>query len=280
MANALDGKTFILGIGAQKAGTTWLAEYLDSRPEVFMAPLMEMHYFDAKYVPGHRENIDALFKRKEGILARQQIWPSARRKKRLEHLRARMRMNDDAAYVKYFERYVPAECTHFSEITPEYALLPREVFENIRRYFPQTKVVFLMRDPVDRFYSQLRMNLRAGRAQGGSEEELFVSFLNEPRYIDKTSYQETLPVVRSAFTEDQIHIAFYENLFGDAEMARLCDFLGLTFVPGAYDKKANAAPKPAKLDPKLAALARERFAPVYDFCRAEFGERVPASWRT
>ncbi|MEN6541509.1 sulfotransferase [Parvibaculum sp.] len=279
MASPLDGKTFILGIGAQKAGTTWLAEYLDSRPEVFMAPLMEMHYFDAQYVPGLRADVDALFKRKESILVRQQIWPSARRKKRLEHLRARMRMNDDAAYVSYFERYVPAECTHFGEITPEYALLPREVFENIRRYFPRIKVVYLMRDPVDRFYSQLRMNMRAGRVQDGREEELFISFLNEPRYFDKTYYHETLSIVRSVFDSDEIHIAFYEELFGDAEMSRLCDFLGLAFVPGAYDKKANAAPKPANLDPKLAALARERFAPVYDYCRAEFGERVPASWR-
>ena len=287
MTSPLDGKTFILGIGAQKGGTTWLAEYLDSRDEVFIAPLMEMQYFNAKYLPvdgdGGTDGIEQMFKKKERTLVRQQIWPSARRKKRLEHLRARMRMDDDAAYVEYFERHVPATCSHFGEITPEYALLPRFVFENIERYFDRVKIVYLLRDPVDRFYSHIRMNMRAGRLHGESETEIFLRVLgepeNEPQYVKKTSYHKTLPIIRSVFDSEQIHVAFYEDLFSDSEIARLCEFLGLTFVPGAYHVKANAAPKPARLDPQLAALAREHFAPVYDFCRAEFGERVPASWR-
>lgn len=38
-----------LGIGAQKAGTTWLAESLRRHPAVFLAPRKELHWFDNKW---------------------------------------------------------------------------------------------------------------------------------------------------------------------------------------------------------------------------------------
>ena len=37
-----------LGIGAQKAGTTWLSHNLQLHPEVWMPPVKELHYFDEK----------------------------------------------------------------------------------------------------------------------------------------------------------------------------------------------------------------------------------------
>jgi hypothetical protein len=38
-----------LGIGAQKAGTTWLAENLRVHPDVFIPERKELHYFDNKW---------------------------------------------------------------------------------------------------------------------------------------------------------------------------------------------------------------------------------------
>jgi hypothetical protein len=37
-----------LGIGAQKAGTTWLGRNLEAHPEVWMPRVKEVHYFDEK----------------------------------------------------------------------------------------------------------------------------------------------------------------------------------------------------------------------------------------
>src|SRR5215208_108045 len=44
-------RTYFVGIGAQKAGTTWLHDYLSSRPDTFMSPIKELHYFDAEFRP-------------------------------------------------------------------------------------------------------------------------------------------------------------------------------------------------------------------------------------
>jgi hypothetical protein len=38
-----------LGIGAQKAGTTWLFENLRHHPDLFLPPVKEVHYFDVDY---------------------------------------------------------------------------------------------------------------------------------------------------------------------------------------------------------------------------------------
>jgi flagellin-specific chaperone FliS len=41
---------YFVGIGAQKAGTTWLANYLDAHPQVAFSPIKELHFFDAVFL--------------------------------------------------------------------------------------------------------------------------------------------------------------------------------------------------------------------------------------
>ena len=43
-------KVFILGVGAQKSGTTWLHQYLQRHPNANMGFAKEYHIFDALYV--------------------------------------------------------------------------------------------------------------------------------------------------------------------------------------------------------------------------------------
>ena len=41
-----------LGIGVQRAATTWVYECLRAHPEVFLPDLKEVHYFDENYELG------------------------------------------------------------------------------------------------------------------------------------------------------------------------------------------------------------------------------------
>ena len=43
---------YFVGIGAAKAGTSWLADYLAGHPEVALSPIKELHYFDAMHLRG------------------------------------------------------------------------------------------------------------------------------------------------------------------------------------------------------------------------------------
>jgi len=49
------------------------------------------------------------------------------------------------------------------DITPAYSMLNDEIIERVISYFPNLKVIFLARDPVERAWSQLSMGVRLGR---------------------------------------------------------------------------------------------------------------------
>src|SRR4029450_8560720 len=49
------------------------------------------------------------------------------------------------------------------DISPTYSVLNDEVIERAVNYFPNLKVIFLARDPVERAWSQLSMGVRLGR---------------------------------------------------------------------------------------------------------------------
>ncbi|HMO09356.1 MAG TPA: hypothetical protein PKD10_17180, partial [Paracoccaceae bacterium] len=42
----MEGTTILLGVGATKAGTTWLWDHLSRHPECHARAIKELHYFD------------------------------------------------------------------------------------------------------------------------------------------------------------------------------------------------------------------------------------------
>ncbi len=51
-----------IGIGAPKAGTTWLARCLGEHPEIHVAPIKETKFFDDEQIEGRRAEYEAHFK--------------------------------------------------------------------------------------------------------------------------------------------------------------------------------------------------------------------------
>ena len=114
------GDSFFVGIGAQKAATSWLADYLDGHPQVGFSPIKELHYFDAVYCPRfcgnyHRDMRKRLAKLASDIPSK----PSEKwyRKLNTYGLRVRM-MEKPEVYREYFERLRRPEHRTVGEITP------------------------------------------------------------------------------------------------------------------------------------------------------------------
>jgi hypothetical protein len=130
-----------LCIGAHKAGTTWLYQQLDSHPDFWMPPVKELHYFDQLsrvQRAGHprcRDERDRRFL------------------ERLESLSAEPGI-DLENYGRLFE---PKASLFSGDISPNYSTLSDQVIRQVVRYFPNLKVIFLARDPVERFWSHLSM---------------------------------------------------------------------------------------------------------------------------
>ena len=133
-----------LCIGAHKGGTTWLYQQLDSHPDFWMPPFKELHYFDQlsnverASSPRCRDERDLRFLESIKSL-------SAKPYMDLEH------------YARLFE---PKESLLSGDISPNYSTLSNEVIRQIVGYFPTLKVIFLARDPVERVWSHLSMEVR------------------------------------------------------------------------------------------------------------------------
>jgi hypothetical protein len=133
-----------LCVGIHKGGTTWLYQQLDSHPDFWMPPLKELHYFDQ--------------------LSRVQR-PSSSRCRDERDLRFLESINSLSAkphidlehYARLFEAKGPLLS---GDISPNYSTLSIEVIRKIVGYFPNLKVIFLARDPVERLWSHLSMEVR------------------------------------------------------------------------------------------------------------------------
>jgi Sulfotransferase family len=132
-----------LCVGAHKAGTTWLYQQLDSHPDFWMPPVKELHYFDQLSRvqragrPRCRDERDLQFL------------------ERLKSLSAEASIDLDN-YARLFE---PKGSLLSGDISPNYSTLNEEVIRQVARYFPNLKVIFLARDPVERVWSHLSMEV-------------------------------------------------------------------------------------------------------------------------
>nr|WP_249139059.1 sulfotransferase [Actibacterium sp. MT2.3-13A] len=265
-------------IGAQKAGTTWLHRYLAQHPEVSSGPLKKYHYFNKFHgefaVGGARPHFQGL-RRLSALSAvlRRAGRPAGYLRATLAALRGR---GDYLGLVRGDRPGARA----FGDVTPIYSLLGRAAFAEMAASYPRTRFVFIMRDPVDRLWSHVRMRARRlGLAPGEAAfDKMVFSRLNDPRFLGRSDYARTITELEAAVPREQILYLFYEELFSDASLRRLCDFLGLGFVPGTYDEKVFAGIS-AEAPRDWLLAARAKLAPVYDFVTARFGDAVPAAWR-
>ena len=221
-----------LGIGAQKAATTWLDRCLRRHPSIRLTPLKELHYFDDLAAsPGTRP----IFRRS---------WAGRRLRRELAaRLRADARYLDRTGLgwdLRYFfgrrsdEWYVslfPGDPGAVAgEITPDYSILDAGSVAHVRRLLPEVKLIFLLRDPIDRSWSQIRMDVARGdrRAADAPLAEL-IALARSDRVARRSDYERTLRTWGSHFADERFFIAFLEDVRSspDAVLARVWRFLGV-----------------------------------------------------
>ena len=275
----LAGRGFLIGVGAQKAGTSWLYDYLGHHPEVAMSPIKELHYFDQRFRPDLCGRWAQDFERQTsaaiGALARGKTGSLSH----LQHLSDRVRMNvDPAAYLEYFDRLATHGRPVMGEVTPSYSLLPEQGFAEMRsmiiRAGAEPRIVFILRDPAERFWSQCRFESSADR----SIEAIYSQALGDPQFLERTRYDATMARLRAVFRPQELLVLFYEDLFAKPAIERLCRFLGIAFAPPDATQRINASPQGSLVADKRKHLM-EVFAPVYAFVEREFGAEVPSIWR-
>jgi hypothetical protein len=286
-------RTLFFGVGAQKAATSWLDHYLRGHPEVCLPVRKEQHYWTTHRLAGASDRRARVARQIERI-ERRGVWERLTRAPKRRAVDRAWRLNEamlrDAApgHRAYadtlFQVYRGQPVA--GEITPAYALLPSSAFAEMAALGRDVRFVFILRDPVDRLVSAAKMNVRKELpgeppAVGALAARVaaLLSDQEDPSFL-RSRYDLTIARLEAAAARERILYLFYETLFRQEAVDRLCDFLAVARRPARFERRVNAAkPDAEALDPALADRALAALAPVYAAVRAKFGDEVPGRWR-
>jgi hypothetical protein len=279
----------LFGLGATKAGTSWLHGYLDSHPEVRMPVTKEMHFFDARHlgrVPAERARQEGLRARMAGRMASAGGAGRARLSGRIEEIDRYMALLDSGAADAEFRDFLAGRgrgARLVGDITPGYVLRPEAVLARMQALAAQVRFIYILRDPVDRLWSNIRM--AAGRKGGAAAQVARRAQVIFDRWLTgghteiaaRSDYRGALELMARTLSPANLRIVFYERLFTAEAIDSLCRFLGLTRHPAEFAARVHAS-VPVPLDPVRAARARALLRPQYDYVARAMGE-LPARRR-
>ncbi len=125
-------------------------------------------------------------------------------------------------------------------------LYSKEAPERIKQHYPNAKLLAILRNPVDRAYSQYRNAVRAGEI---SKTTTFDEYSRAEKSVwDQGLYTQQLSRYYRHFPKEQILVLIYEDIKKDpvAFMRRIHEFLGITpdFVASMVHTEVNVGRTP------------------------------------
>lgn len=224
MANHLKRPNFFI-VGAAKAGTTSLYNYLKLHPEVYFSPIKEPHFFSKDI--------------------------------RLENMREEFRKNvqsDISNYLKNslgsprhgaFVRNIDHYTQLFSLVKNEKRIGESSVSylfstlaaRQIKHFNPDAKIIIILREPVERAFSHYLMDLRIGYEKAGFFEAVNADIQKERRgwgqshlYVELGLYYEQVKRYMDVFSPSQIKLILHDDFKNSPEelLSDLYSFLGIS----------------------------------------------------
>lgn len=260
-----------LCVGAQKGGTSWLFHQLTLHPDFWMPPVKEVHYFDSMSRVKRNNPPRCKDERDQWFMAR------------LMELSALPYIDLDS----YSELFAAKRTLLSGDITPAYSMLNDELIERIVSYFPNLKIIFLARDPVDRAWSQLSMGVRLGNipAFDSTDPAEVLRNLLSPGVFFRSYPSKIVKRWRRYVRPDLFRIYFFDDLKEDpAGMRRsILSFLGADADKPSGSLKADYNGQAGKEKLPLTDKVRARVAQFFEHelkaCAVELGGRAK-SWPT
>ena len=258
-----------LCVGAQKGGTSWLFHQLTLHPDFWMPPVKEVHYFDSMSRVERKNPPRCKDERDQWFMAR------------LAELSALPYIDLDT----YSELFAAKKKLLSGDITPAYSMLNDELIEKIVGYFPNLKIIFLARDPVDRAWSQLSMGVRLGNipAFDSTNPAEVLRNLLSPGVFFRSYPSKSVKRWRRYVHPDLFRIYFFDDLKENpAEMRRsILSFLGADPGKPSGSLKADYNGQGGKEKLPLTEKVRARVAQFFEHelkaCAVELGGRAK-SW--
>lgn len=195
-------------VGAAKAGTTSIYNYLDQHSDVYMSPIKEPHYFskDIQHKDFNKSYLKNTFFSLDDYLSKHEL-----EKKHIAFI------DNESQYLQLY-RDVKHE-KKIGEISNGY-LYSKVAAEEIYKFNPKAKIVIVLRDPIDRAFSHWMMDLQGEDVCRKS----FIDAITKDQtkedkgwgkshlYVELGLYHDQVKRFQDIFPEEQILIMLYDDL--------------------------------------------------------------------
>jgi hypothetical protein len=265
-----------LVIGVQKGGTSWLWDQLRQHPRIWMPPFKELQFFNHEFIPSHHKwtakhcdrAIARLIEKKSEIQndARKKTWDTY-----LEKI-----SRDPKPSLQWYK-----DCFSYplkpwilrGDISPAYCTIPEEGVAYVKELlFPKSKIIMIVRDPLHRITSHLRMKISGAKR----DVSLFSSsqwhgFIDDENLYQRAVYSEYIPRWERHFG-DRILFLPFDLIRQDpaAFLGKVTDHLGIKpFSPKAAEKAVHVTKKHPIPEPVL-RLLEERTAAEKAWLQSHF----------
>lgn len=269
-------------LGAQKAATTWLTQTLRHTPNIWLPPIKELHYFsqlynrDARdYAPAHRA---AQVDEYKTFFPNLQMSPRKRQlTTELLDILSSPKVNDQW-YGSIF-RCAPNYCVA-AEVCPSYMNIPISGMHHLLSLAPAVKLLILVRDPIDRCWSHMRMHMTRGALERNVASFMESDAALSP-FIFYTDYAYSIHQWERLVPKERFMIALQDDIEADPAqtLAIIAAFAGAPIEGDAASRldeavfKGEAIDMPTELRKKLLSELR----PQYEFLGARYPAKVK-SW--
>ena len=257
-----------LVIGAGRAGTTWLYENLKLMDGIWLPPNKELHYFDRdlKYPSPNFLAENSFVKR---IMGNEYYNKDFRRKMVRKIGKSILNFDLYSLFwrIKYYSGYINdnwykslfkySDNTMTGDITPAYQLLDENDVRHIYNIMPHSKIIFILRDPIERTWSQIRKNKLDNLSKGEIER-----LIHTPDIKHRNDYLATINIWLKYFPKENFKVLYFDDIQKTAgkTLTEVITFLrGHNSINSNIDisKKINAAPKREMPNEIKITLAKE-----------------------
>lgn len=166
------------------------------------------------------------------------------------------------------------------EITPAYSTLDIVRIKHIQRHNPDLKIIFIVRNPIERAWSHALNNYCVGMKipfEKLTTEDFKWHFNSYPSLV-RSDYERTVKNWLSVFPKEQFHLCFYEDVKHQPEqlLNSVFSFLNVSTIKDfshfPFNKVINRGPS-FPIPEKEQKLLKELYYPKIKSMASVLGER-------
>lgn len=244
--NLTVGPDFI-GVGMERAGTTWLFKIVAAHPEIWVPPIKALHYFD-RIEKGYSRDKSRFRRHIRRRIADRFPW--ARDKKYYPELTKNRWFKKLIWDLIYFRGRKSnswyQKLFHFKfkkdriagEFTPSYAMNSPAIIKRMRADFPDAKIILMLRHPYHRLRSALfhHFKFEQGRRFHTVQDYEMKSYLKSEAVFEASSITRVLDKWMENIPEEKLFVCLQsDDMSEDVEefLREIYDFLNVdpSFIP-------------------------------------------------